>query len=100
MGYKKTGDNTFPYMIGSLMQEGCNPTGYDLVEIPALKWGVFTTETYTVENTSDAVQDLWKRIFSEWLATSNYEMAEGPQLEMYYKGKGVEEFCEVWIPLK
>lgn len=73
--------------------------GYDLVEIPALKWGV-TTKIYTVENTSDVVQDLWKRIFSEWLPTSNYEMAEGPQLEIYYKGKCVEEFCEIWIPLK
>jgi AraC family transcriptional regulator len=100
MGYKKTGDHTFPYMIGSLVQEGSNPMGYEVVEIPASKWGVFTTETYTIENTSDAVQDLWKRIFSDWFPTSGFEMAEGPQLEMYYKTKGIEEYCEVWIPLK
>jgi AraC family transcriptional regulator len=100
MGYKETGDNTLPYMIGCLMQEASNPTGYDVVEIPALKWGVFTTEPFRIENTSDAVQDLWKRIFTEWLPSSKYIMAEGAQLEMYYNDKGTEEFCEIWIPMK
>lgn len=100
MSYKGTGGNTFPYMIGCFVHENSKIAGYELIEIPASKWGIFTTEPYKVENTSDAVQGLWKKIFAEWFPTSGYEVAEGARLEVYKKGKGTNEFCEIWIPIK
>lgn len=100
MDYKETGENTFPYMIGALLQEGSDPEGYDLIDIGELKWGVFTSELYERENVTEAVQNLWKSIFGEWFPASEEEVAAGPQLEMYYQSKDKKEFCEVWIPLK
>ena len=100
MSYKNTGGNTFPYLIGCQMQKNSKSEGYEVIEIPAIKWAIFTTEPYKVENTSDAVQDVWKSIFSEWFPSSGYEVAEGARLEMYYKSKGNDEYCEIWIPIK
>lgn len=100
MSYKETGENTLAYMIGCLMKDNSNPNGYEVIEIPAFKWCVFTTEPYKVENTSEVVQDLWKRIFSEWFPSSGFEIEDGAQLEMYHKGFGSDEFCEIWIPIK
>ncbi len=100
MCHRDTGKDTFPYLIGCLLLEGSHPGSHDVVEIPALEWAIFTTVPYTMEGTTAAVQDLWKRIYTEWFPTSGYESAEGPQLELYCKGKGTQEYCEIWIPVK
>lgn len=45
------------------------------------------------------IHRLWRRIFSEWFPTCNYEQSEGPEFEMtYYRGNNMYEM-EVWIPV-
>ncbi|QQK79036.1 AraC family transcriptional regulator [Salicibibacter cibi] len=67
------------------------------LDIPALTWAVFTVEgTFP-----DALQDVWGRIFSEWFPSSDYELAEGP--EILWNEEDVEEGStvksEIWIPV-
>jgi len=48
----------------------------------------------------DDIQPLWKRIFSEWLPATDYEIANGPQVEYYPNNEDDKCTCEVWIPVK
>ena len=46
------------------------------------------------------VQTLWKRIFSEWLPATEYEISYGPQVEYYLPSDDDTVPCEVWMPIK
>ena len=44
---------------------------------------------------------MWKRIWTEWFPTSEFEVIEGVQFEMYYGlAKHKNGFGEIWIPVK
>jgi len=68
------------------------------VAVPAATWGIFESRGPLPK----AVQETWKRIFSEWFPSSGWECADGPQLEVYGPGDGAREdyYSEIWIPLK
>jgi AraC family transcriptional regulator len=99
MCYEDTGENTFPYLIGAIVNENSNINNYKVVKIPEYKWAIFKTDYYTKEDTSNVIQNVWKRIFSEWFPTSVYKHANLPELEMYYMLKDGREYCEIWIPI-
>lgn len=85
------------YMINTLLPSNKDiPEELDVLTIPAAKWVVFCDHYETVEETSKVIQNLWKRAFSEWFPTSEYEVAKGPQLEIYPDNKKI---VEVWIPV-
>lgn len=46
-------------------------------------------------------QNVWKRIFTEWFPTSNYKIADGPQMEWYSEGDMASEDykSDIWIPV-
>lgn len=71
------------------------PAGEGLEEytVPAFTWAVFPG---TGESAA-AVQALERRVVTEWLPTSGYEYAEGPDVEVYL-GPECTRF-EVWIPV-
>ena len=46
------------------------------------------------------LQNLWKRIFSEWVPATEYEISYGPQVEYYPPASDDSVPCEVWIPIK
>ena len=46
------------------------------------------------------LQNLWKRIFSEWVPATEYEISYGPQVEYYLPSDNDSVPCEVWIPIK
>jgi hypothetical protein len=60
-------------------------------------WAVFES----VGPMPDAIQDVWRRIFSEWFPTNEYEHADGPELEVYEDGgmSSPDYKCWVWIPV-
>lgn len=96
-GYKNTGGTTFPYMLCALENPDCNMEGYTIVQVPASTWAIFTSEEYDLKDISKSMQDLSRRVYSEWLPTSNYEVIDGYDLEMYYSKENGKEYCEVWI---
>ena len=71
------------------------PEEFTVLKVPALTWAIFPAPNCEI-------QEIWKRIYSEWFPTSEYEQAEGPGFEMYY-GYGSDDYSygvgEVWIPV-
>ncbi|WP_346989112.1 GyrI-like domain-containing protein, partial [Bacillus sp. SW7] len=46
-------------------------------------------------------QNVWGRIYSEWFPSSNYELAEGPEI-LWNESKDVSSpnfRSEIWIPV-
>ncbi|HEX2945863.1 MAG TPA: helix-turn-helix domain-containing protein [Clostridia bacterium] len=87
-------DGSRKYTIAYKLPEGKKPEGYDVLQIPGATWVVVEEKCEKDEDTSRTIQEMWTRLFSEWFPTSNYEVAEGPQLEQYYPGK-----LEVCVPV-
>ncbi|MFD1176396.1 effector binding domain-containing protein [Paenibacillus puldeungensis] len=74
-------------------------TPADLVEytVPECTWAIFEC----VGAMPIALQNLQKRIVSEWLPTSGYEYANAPDIEVYFEGdqQADDYHCEVWLPV-
>lgn len=85
------------YWIAAETGQGV-PEGFEKMEIPASKWGVFEVHGPMPE----AIQNAWKKIFSEWLPSNPYEYAGTPELEVYPKEDAYrpDSYSEIWIPLK
>lgn len=75
-------------------------TPADLEEyvVPACTWAIFEC----VGAMPSSIQDLQKRIVSEWLPNSGYEYANAPDLEVYFEGtQQADDYrCEVWLPIE
>lgn len=63
--------------------------------VPAATWAVFPGS-----GTSRSLQDLERRIVTEWLPTSGYEYASGPDVEVYLNADPENARYEVWLPVK
>jgi AraC family transcriptional regulator len=87
----------FDYMIAA-DSKGAVPEGLVRRSVPAATWAVFRA----VGPVSSAVQDVTKRIFSEWFPSTGYEHEDAPELEVYPDGDtGAADYCtEIWIPVK
>ncbi|MDU2063267.1 MAG: AraC family transcriptional regulator [Sporomusaceae bacterium] len=91
-------EDKFNYMIAV---EGVNeelPQGYISAKIPAATWAVFES----VGALPDAIQELTRRIFTEWLPATGYQYACAPEIEVYPKGDTAspDYRCEIWVPIK
>lgn len=95
--YRSTGDNTFPYMICAFKTKNSKPDGYTQVDIPAATWAIFKTEKHTEEQTSSILQNLIKRVYTDWLPTANYAKVDGYELELYWETEDGMCYCETWI---
>lgn len=99
------GNSEFDYMIADAYNPSVDiPEGFETKTIPAFTWAVFPIKGAM----PDALQDVNKKIFSEWLpALSDYELAAGYCIEMYDdaskfpKGTFDENYySEIWLPIK
>ncbi len=97
-GYCEPGENTFPYMICALKKDGCKTDGYKTARIPAATWAVFRSEESN--DLGLHIPQLFNRAYSEWLPSSGYDKAIGPDMEVYYTTDNGGHFEEVWIPVK
>lgn len=97
MNYKKIDDTTYGYMQCSFVTDESNTDGYSIFEIPATTWAVFPVEVPDW-NVGRAIETAYRRFYSEWLPTSEYEKIDSPQFEMY---GGTPEcgYIELWIPV-
>lgn len=83
------------YMIGVVAKDGEIP-GMTAYEIPARTWAVFPGKGVCPQ----AIQELERRIFTEWLPSSGYEYDMGPDVEWYHSPNPQEADFEVWVPVK
>jgi len=97
--YRKTGADTFPYMLCAFIDEGSNTDGYTSVSIPAHTWAIFPSEPHSWDQFGKTIETLYKRFYSEWLPTSGYEHADGIEFEMYGAKDGLN-YIELWFAVR
>jgi len=97
--YKETEDGTFPYMLCAFKSPGSNIDGYTVVDIPAHTWAIFPTGKFEWDDCGKVLGSLYKRIFSEWLPTSNYEQVGSLDMELY-GGDDDFGYVEIWLAIK
>ncbi len=68
--------------------------GFEEYVVPAATWAVFSGS-----GTGQSIQELEKRIVTEWLPTSGYEYANAPDVEVYLDPDPNQTMYEVWIPV-
>lgn len=74
------------------------PEDMEAYTVPAAAWAVFEC----IGPMPDAIQELEKRIVTEWLPTSGYEYGIGPDIELYpdeRAGNLPDYRSEVWMPV-
>lgn len=86
----------FDYYIACATDKPIPDNMYEY-EVPAATWAIFEC----MGPMPTAIQELQKRIISEWLPTSGYEYADAPDIEVYPAGdtKSSDYKCEVWLPI-
>ena len=74
---------------------------YENIVIPKCTYAIFETERCSYPTT--IFLDLRKRIVSEWLPNSGYQIANAPEIVVthWYRGsKSNERYRELWIPIE
>ncbi len=99
------GGKEFDYVIADDYHAAMEiPDGFKTVIIPRFTWAVFPCKGPMPVS----LQELSKKIFSEWLPNcQEYEIAAGYNIEYYtdvrnYEKGNLDEnyYCEMWIPVK
>ena len=62
--------------------------------VPAATWAIFSGA-----GTNQSIQELERRIVTEWLPTSGYEYGNAPDVEVYLNPDPQNAKYEVWIPV-
>ncbi len=92
-------DDGFNYSIADPYKPGTEyPDRFHTMVIPELTWAIFTC----IGPMPHAIQNMWKKIYSEWLPNSEYELVPGYDFE-YYSGPNTQDpdyLSEIWIPVK
>jgi AraC family transcriptional regulator len=85
------------HMIGFLTTKESSFDEFDVVEVPALTWAIFSSkgEFPTI------MQETWGKIASEWLPSSDYELVEAPNIS--FTGDLSDRnnvYSEIWFAVK
>lgn len=70
------------------------PDGMEDYTIPSYTWAVFSGCGSGI-----SIQDIERQIVMDWLPTSGYEYADGPDIEVYLNNDPANMQFEVWIPV-
>jgi len=62
--------------------------------VPATTWAIFPGE-----GTSQSIQELERRVVTEWLPSSGYEYGNAPDVEVYLNADPENAKYELWIPV-
>lgn len=85
-------ESTFDYLIAATSSKPA-PEGMEAYAVPAATWAIF-------ECTGPmplAMQDMQRRVMTEWLPTSGYEYANAPDIELYSDGDNSKADYKSWI---
>ncbi|MFI6938668.1 helix-turn-helix domain-containing protein [Streptomyces sp. NPDC050418] len=71
--------------------------GLDVLTVPAGTWAVFTTSGPAPE----AIQYLWRDVFTEWFPSNPYRSRPGPEiLRTRLSEDGSQADAELWLPVE
>lgn len=91
-------DSGFPYGIGAEYDGESDPQDFEIVEIPAYTYAVFTVRG----KMPDAFREIYKKICTEFFPQSGYEYGNGVEIEAYPSAdvQNPDYTCEIWIAVK
>lgn len=84
-------EEEWKYFIASASSQQVDDT-MEEYQIPAATWAIFSGE-----GTGQSIQELLKRIITEWLPTSGYEYGNVPDIEVYINPDPQNTKYEAWI---
>ncbi|MCR4787147.1 MAG: AraC family transcriptional regulator [Lachnospiraceae bacterium] len=96
---EKTEGDVFKYGIGCKAADVDGiPDGFEVIHIPEYDWAVFKC----VGPSPKAIQDMWERIYKEWLPVSDYELIPDVDIENYLPGdpSSRDYVSEICIPVR
>lgn len=70
------------------------PGEFEEYTVPAATWAIFSGS-----GAGNTIQELERRIVTEWLPTSGYEYGNAPDVEVYLNADPQNAQYEVWIPV-
>ncbi|MDO5573399.1 MAG: AraC family transcriptional regulator [bacterium] len=95
LGVSVTNDNeNWRYFISVASSQEAGEQFEEYV-VPSFTWAIFSGS-----GTNTAIQELERRIVTEWLPTSGYEYDNGPDVEVYINPDPMNAVFEVWIPVR
>lgn len=86
-------ENNWRYYIAAASTKEIDDSLEEFI-VPGCTWAIFAGQ-----GTNKSIQELEKRIVTEWLPTSGYEYADGPDIEVYFNADPENAKYEVWIPV-
>ena len=91
------GGSEFDYYIAT-STDAPVPDGMAELTVPASDYAVFEA----VGPLPGSIQELTKRIYSEWLPRAGYELGDAPDIEVYSAGdtQAGDYRSQVWVPIK
>lgn len=91
-------DSGFPYGIGAEYDGESDPQDFEIVEIPAYTYAVFTMRG----KMPDAFRETYRKICTEFFPQSGYEYGNGVEIEAYPSAdvQNPDYSCEIWIAVK
>lgn len=92
LGVNVHNEKEWKYFIAVSSKE--HSDGFEQYHIPVATWAVFSGR-----GTNVSLQDLERRVITEWLPTSGYEYAEIPDIEVYIKADPKDAIYEYWLPV-
>ena len=96
---QKSDSDVFRYGIGCKASDVNGvPKGFEILHLPEYTWAVFKC----VGPMPDAIQDMWERIYKEWLPTAEYELIPDYDIENYLPGDSSAQdyVSEICIPVR
>ncbi len=87
-----SGDDHWRYYIA--VSTSLDTEDFEEYTVPAATWAIFPGE-----GTGQSIQELERRIVTEWLPTSGYEYDNAPDIEVYLNPDPHNARYEVWIPV-
>jgi len=97
--YRETEAGTFPYMLCAFRTPNSKTEGYLVADVPAHTWAIFPTGKFAWDDCGKVLGSLYKRIFSEWLPSSNYEQVGSLDMELY-GGDETHGYVEIWLAIR
>lgn len=83
------------YTIG-IAKNDLELEGMESQTVESSLWAIFPGRGLMPQS----IQDVEKRIITDWLPTSGYEFAEGVDMEVYLDQDPTNQGFEVWMPIK
>ena len=77
-----------------LLVQLINNQNFEEYHIGSATWAIFSGH-----GTNRTLQELQRRVITEWLPTSGYEYANIPDIEVYLKADPNDAIYEYWLPI-